>query len=206
MYATALQHDVDDDALDDVVVLHDVTWRDYLRVLSMRGENPVPRIHYLDGELELMSPGGPHEERKTVLGHLLEAWLIDRGYDFRGRGSWTLKKEKKKAGAEPDECYILGTRRKRLPDLAIEVDWSRTGIAKHSIYMRLGVRELWTLRPDGTCIIRVLTRGSYVERPKSKVLPDLDVHWLLGFVDIDPPSSAIRALHKALRKRGQRRR
>ena len=49
--------------------------------------------------------------------------------------SWTLKDESEDAGAEPDECYLLGEMgHKQVPDLAIEVEWSRLpkqGLPKH---------------------------------------------------------------------------
>ena len=41
---------------DQIIVLHDVTWEDYERVLEIRGDKSAPRINYLEGELEIMSP------------------------------------------------------------------------------------------------------------------------------------------------------
>jgi len=41
----------------------------------------------------------------------------------------TLRKRLQKAGLEPDNCFIFGDepRRKRKPDLAIEVIWTSGG-------------------------------------------------------------------------------
>ena len=202
MYATA-RHDGDDD--DQHVVLRQMTWRDFERLLAIRGDRAGVRMYYLDGEIEFMSPGRAHEGRKKRLAGLLEMWALERGPEFDGFGSWTLKNEVKEAGAEPDECYVFGdVRGKDVPDLAIEIEWSRKGITKHLIYARLGVRELWTLRPDGRIVIRVLSKGKYVERAKSSVLPRLDVAWLLGFLDIEPQSRAVRALRDEMRKERRR--
>lgn len=53
---------------------------------------------------------------------------------LNGFGSWTLRNEIREAGSEPDECYIVGTAEQDVPDLAIEVEWSRrTGLAKHDL-------------------------------------------------------------------------
>src|SRR5262249_21006960 len=98
----------DDDELGDQrVFLHDVSWADYKRISALRGESAVPRLMYLDGVLELMSPGTTHEADKTTLARLLEAYLDHLGIDITGVGAWTVRKKKKRGGAEPDECYVF---------------------------------------------------------------------------------------------------
>ena len=137
-----------------------------------------------------------------MLARLLEQWAIESDVVLEGFGSWTLKKELREAGAEPDECYILGSGEGDVPDLAIEIEWSRaTGLAKHEIYRRLGVRELWTLKNDGTLLVRVLQRDQWVEATKSKLLPQLDVTWLLSFLGHETQTEALRALRASLRER-----
>ena len=188
---------------DQRVVLWDVAWQDYEALLAIRGERPKPRIYYLDGAIELVSTSKTHEYRKKTLGRLFETWATERRLDVNGFGQWTLKKELKEAGAEPDECYIIGDPEPRtVPDLAIEIEWSRVvGLDKHEIYRRLGVRELWTLKHDGGLVVRVLERGRWVIRSKSKLFPKLDLDWLVAFLEIEPQSKAVRALLDELRKR-----
>ncbi len=162
-------------------------------------------MYYLDGEIEIVSPTKIHEARKTTLARLLEVWALESDVPLNGFGSWTLKKELREAGAEPDECYILGDPEKDVPDLAIEVEWSRTlGLPKTEIYRRLGVRELWTLRNDGALVVRILEQGNWTERPSSTLLPELDLHWLVSFLEIVPQSAAVRALRDAMRARASR--
>ena len=60
------------------------------------------------------------------------------------------------------------------------------------------------MRRDFKFVLRVLERGSYVERTKSKVLPQLDVAWLTGFVDREPQTAAVRALRDELRPKSRR--
>ena len=38
---------------DDIVVLRNVSWADYQRILEIRGDEPAPRLSYLEGVLEL---------------------------------------------------------------------------------------------------------------------------------------------------------
>jgi Uma2 family endonuclease len=198
---------IDDLEEDQRVILRAMAWQDYEAMLALRGDRAGVRMYYLDGEIEIMSPAKIHEGRKTTLARLLELWAMMLGIPLNGFGAWTLKNEIREAGAEPDECYILGHADKDRPDLVIEVEWSRqTGLAKQEIYRRLGVRELWTLKSDGTLVVRVLVKGNWVERTKSKLLPKLDLPWLLGFLAIEPQSKAVAALAEELRRGSQRRR
>jgi Uma2 family endonuclease len=200
MYAISAQVDDADDARDQHVFLRG-TWRDFERLLAIRGDTAGPRMYFLDGVIELMSPGSLHEYRKSLLARLLEAWAIERGVTLEAYGSWTLKRGRKRAGAEPDECYIVGEAKKKVPDLAIEVEVSRGVLEKHEIYRRLGVRELWTVRRDGSLLVRVLVEGQYVERAKSTLLPRLDLLWLWKFVPYDLQTRAVQAMLREMRRR-----
>jgi Uma2 family endonuclease len=185
---------------DQHVVLRGMSWHDFEALLAIRGDRAGVRMYYLDGEIELMSSTKIHESRKKTLARLLEVWAMESDIELNGFGSWTLKREMREAGAEPDECYIIGDPDKDVPDLAIEVEWSRaTGLNKQEIYRRLGVRELWTLKSDATLVVRVRVKDAWVEATKSKLLPKLDLAWLLGFLDIVPQSKAVRTLRDALR-------
>jgi Uma2 family endonuclease len=190
-------------AEDQHVILNGMAWQDFEALLAIRGDRAGARMYYLDGAIEIMVPAKIHEYRKKTLARLLEPWALETDVDLNGFGSWTLKKELKEAGAEPDECYILGrSTDKEVPDLVIEVEWSRvTGLPKHEIYARLGVRELWTLKKNGRLLVRVLEKSKYAERASSKLLPKLDLGWLLSFAEIEPQSRAVRALRDALRKK-----
>lgn len=68
------------------VVLHGRSWGDYVALLAMRGESAVPRITYLEGEIELMSPGILHEDDKTKLARILESWAEESGQSLEGFG------------------------------------------------------------------------------------------------------------------------
>ncbi|MFO0608169.1 MAG: Uma2 family endonuclease, partial [Polyangiales bacterium] len=50
-----------DDDLDQRVVLPGVSWAMYEALDTLRGERRTPRLTYLEGTLELMSPGRNHE-------------------------------------------------------------------------------------------------------------------------------------------------
>ena len=191
---------------DQHVVLRAMSWQDFEALLAIRGDRSGVRMYYLDGEIEIVSPTKIHEGRKKTLARLLEIWAMESDIALNGFGSWTLKRELREAGAEPDECYIVGdSTEQEAPDLAIEVEWSRTtGLSKPEIYRRLGVRELWTLKSDGRLVVRILEKGEWVERTKSKLFPRLDLAWLMRFLEITPQSKAVRALRDELRTKKRR--
>jgi len=199
--SAALQaHDDTTDA-DSIIVLHDVSWDDYERLLAMRGDHSAPRISYLEGEVEIMSPSKDHEIIKSYIGHLLEAWCIDRGIEFTPVGSWTLKKKRSRRGAEADECYIFGTKDRSRPHLAIEVEWTHGGIDKLAIYEKLGVEEVWFWR-KGLIEIYIFTERRFMLATRSALLPELNVELLASMLDRDTLTKAVRDFRAALAERG----
>ncbi|HEX6086062.1 MAG TPA: Uma2 family endonuclease [Thermoanaerobaculia bacterium] len=198
--ALALREHDDTPHADQIIVLHGVTWDDYERVLEIRGDKSAPRINYLDGELEIMSPSKDHEQIKSYIGRLVEAWCMDRGMEMTPFGSWTLKGASQDHGAEADECYIFGTQPRDRPHLAIEVEWTRGGIDKLRIYEKLGVEEVWTWR-KGVIQVYVLAGGTFAKAPRSRILPDLDLGLLASMLDRDTLTQAMRDFRKALEAR-----
>jgi Uma2 family endonuclease len=183
---------------DDIVKLSGATWADFQRVLEMRGERAVPRVAYLEGMLELMTPSRPHESISAMIGRLLEAWCMANGVEISPYGSWTLEDKQLERGVEPDECYVLGDDAEPArPDLAIEVVWSSGGINKLAIYSKLGVREVWIWKA-GRIQIFALRGDAYAEAEASEVLPGIDLALLLRFVDVKPMTRAVREYRAAL--------
>lgn len=182
----------------ELVVVHGVSWDDYEARVHAKGDKATPRISYLDGELEVMSPTLEHERIKSNLGALLELYALERGIELSSAGSWTLKDKLRKAGAEPDECYILGPYEgRRRPDLAIEVVRRATGIDKLEIYRRLGVPEVW-FWIRGAIEIHVATGNGWQRTPRSAALADLDLVLLCSFLDRASTTQAMREFRAAL--------
>ena len=185
---------------DHYVHLHGVTWADYLRLLEIRGDHSAPRITYVEGTLEIMSPSRTHDEIKSYIGRLVEAWCLERGIEFTPYGSWTLKNKRAKRGVEADECYVFGPepKRKRRPDVAIEVVWTSGGIDKLDAYRKLGVREVWYYE-DGRIQVHVRRGVHYEPVAESEALPGIDLEQLVSFLDRPTASQAIRDYQKLLR-------
>ena len=56
--------------------MYGVPWAHYLAIAALRGEKAVPKIAYLDGAMELMSPSRTHESIKSDIGRLIEAFAL----------------------------------------------------------------------------------------------------------------------------------
>jgi Uma2 family endonuclease len=183
---------------DQRLVTYGVPWDHYEAQLAMRGDRSVPRMAYLEGALELMSPSKDHERIKSYIGRLIEAYALERGIDLSPYGAWTLKSAPEKSGLEPDECYLVGDQDKDTPDLAIEVVWTSGGIDKLEIYRRLGVGEVWIWK-DSRIEVHVLRQQRYQMEGNSALFPDLDVQLLASFLDSPTALQAVKAFREALR-------
>ena len=198
--AERLPDPVDPGTVDQFVYLRNVTFREYEALLAMRGDSSVPRITYLRGVLELMSPSRFREKDKKTLARLLEAWAEERGVALEGYGSWTLKSSREDRGAEPDECYTLG----RLPesdddrpDIAIEVIWTSGGIDKLEVYRKLAVREVW-IYERGTLRFFLLRGDTYEPAARSELLPDADPDLFVRCMQAPTQVAAVQQLRAAL--------
>jgi Uma2 family endonuclease len=193
----------DPETTDHFVYLR-VTWAEYEALLAMRGERSVPRITYLGGLVELMSPSRYHETDKKRLARLLETWAIHTGVMLEGYGSWTLKDSREERGAEADECYTVGRVAQSdddRPDIAIEVIWTSGGINKLEVYRKLGVREVWFYERGSLRFFELggeVGQERYVQIPSSRLLPDIPVSLLLSCMSEPDQTAAIRSLRAAL--------
>ena len=155
-------------------------WDGYLRFLEAVGEGGT-RVTFDGTMVELLTPSNRHEYLKSILRMLLESYLEERELDFEPGGNTTFKSELKKRGLEPDECYWIRSWPEVLggwdaetgppPDLAIEVEVSRSVLDRLSIYSALGVGELWRLDKDGELTFWSLQGDHYIEVPESQAVP-----------------------------------
>jgi Uma2 family endonuclease len=113
------------------------------------------RFTFNKGLLEIMSPSIEHEWLHRALGRMIDTITEELNIPVLSAGSTTLKLQLEERGLEPDECYFLanearmrGKRELDLsidppPDLAIEVDISRSTLDKLTINSAICVPELW---------------------------------------------------------------
>lgn len=181
-------------------VLRNVPWHVYVSLhdsLELAGSGV--RMTYLEGALELMSPSETHEDLKTLLARLLEAYAEEADIDLNGRGSTTFREEPKERGLEPDECYSVGPFSGR-PDVAIEVVLTSPLVDKLRVYEGLGIREVWVWQ-RAQLVIHALGPDGYVVAPRSAVFPSLDLDLLSSFVKVgESQTKLVKAYRAALRQ------
>lgn len=198
--ALSLPPEFDEDRVDQRVFLFNKTFRDYEALLAIRGDRGSPRIYFLEGTIELIRPSMDHEGVKTPFARLVEAFAEERDIDLNGYGSWTLKRRKTERGAEPDECYVLGTQRKKAPDFAIEVEWTRGGLDKLDIYRKLGVREVWNWTVKRGITVHALRGDHYVKIARSELIPDLDLAEIAPLLLSTNQTKTVREFRAKLRR------
>ena len=182
---------------DHYVHLHGASWDDYERILAIRGDHSAPRITFIGGTIEIMSPSRDHEGIKSMIGRLVETYCLDRGIEIMPFGSWTLKVRKDERGVEPDECYVFGTAPREHPQLAIEVEWTAGGLDKLDVYRRLHVEEVWYWR-RGAISVHRLRGDRYARAARSTVVPDLPLDLLARCLDRPTLTQAVRAFRAGL--------
>ena len=183
------------------LVLEGFSWQQYETLLATLGDDfPNLRLNYLEGTLEIMTTSPEHEELKTIIRMLLEAYFLETRTRFHGIGSATFRKASKLRGLEPDECYCLG-QKKEFPDLAIEVVLTSGMINKLDIYQGLGVAEVWKWE-SGEFFIYCLRSTGYEQMANSELLPDLDLQLLASYVNPIEQFDSIIAFQDRIRDRG----
>ena len=172
------------------VVLNNVSWSTYLALVEdVNGQGG--RMAYNKGVLEIMSPSPLHETMKKLIGRMVEAFTEELNIDMRSLSSTTFKREDAKRGIESDECYYIdhaaSVRGKEeidltvdpSPDLAIEVDISRSSMNKLDIYSTLHVGEVWQYDGKALRILVLDANDDYVEVSQSQALPQYPVDEML---------------------------
>jgi len=178
------------------VVLRGVGWKGYQSLLEMVGDQPI-RLTYDRGDVELMSPLPKHERKKCLLGQLVRILAREFHIAVMPMGSTTWSREEMDKGLEADESFYLGDLERVRdpdhvdldvdppPDLAIEIEITRSALDRVGIYGALRVPELW--RFNGRTL-RVLLRqedGSYRESPSSGVFPRVPMDEVARFAAQD---------------------
>jgi Uma2 family endonuclease len=200
------------------IVMHDVSWKTYQGLLADRGERPVPRMCYDQGELELTSPSDEHESNKKLISYLIVFWAMELSVPLRSLGSTTFIHEEQKRGLEPDECYYIQHEslvRGKLgidlnvdppPDLVVEIDVSSKSLRKLRLYAGLGIPEVWRFDGQRLTVYELTGDGQYSVRPGSVQLPGFPtadvVEWIARAQTTDEASWA-RAFPSWIRERSE---
>ncbi len=166
-------------------LIRGIGWDGYELLLDAFGDDG-PRMNYLRGDVELMSPSIPHEQPSFLLAYLVVALCDELDIPSNALASTTLRRAGSEVGLEADACFYLrdnagkhrGMRTLDLdlappPDLAIEVEQTNPLLPKLEIYARIGVPEIWRYRRGRFGVLLLQAGGSYTESATSLAFPFL---------------------------------
>ena len=177
------------------VVLRNVRWETYERILEDHLDCSAPRFTYDQGVLEIMSPSAEHEWYNQLVSDLVKLLARELRVDILSLGSTTFRRASAKQGFEPDSCfYVTHIREVRgqgrvdmavdpPPDVVVEVAVTHPSVSKFPICAGFGIPEIWTY--DGVRLAIYQLRGvEYVESSSSRVLQGLSAQQLGEFLDL----------------------
>jgi Uma2 family endonuclease len=165
------------------VLLRNVSWETYESLLRDLDGQQL-RLTYDGGRLEILSPSPRHGSIGKLVARIVETLTLERNIPLVGLSNTTWKNRRLAKGLEADECYYVqraswaaGRDEFDLtvdppPDLAIEVDISRSSVDKQSIYAAMGVPELWRYDADSLSML-LLEHDRYRPISQSVCLPML---------------------------------
>jgi Uma2 family endonuclease len=164
------------------IILRNISWETYQRLLKERGRDIQPRYNYHLGKLEVSITSSERERIKRTIKALVNALAAERGMRIEACDRVTLQAEDLDSGVEPDACFYIESAvviraRKKVdlaeapaPDLALEIDISNSSLDKLPIFATLGLPEVWRYGKDGLAMHK-LAGDDYREIASSEVLP-----------------------------------
>jgi Uma2 family endonuclease len=166
------------------LIVDQVGWDEYECLLESLAERPGLRVTYDSGVLEIMTVSPRHGRAQGLIFRLVLVCCEVLGLRTEAFGVTTWKRKSLLKGIEPDDCFYIKNVEHVIgkedfdeesdptPDLAIEVEVTRSSLKKLSIYAALGVSEVW--RYNGKiCRFYGLSEGEYVEIQSSNCLSGL---------------------------------
>jgi Uma2 family endonuclease len=189
-----LRHTYDRGTLEMRRILDGVAWEDYLKLLDATPD--LYLRHTYDGwTLEMMSPRQEHDWLGKLIARMIEAFALAVDLPIKSTGSTTIRPAKGGRGLQPDQSYYLANeplvrgkdkydpRIDPPPDLAIEVDVTRTSVPRMPVFAKIGVPEVWRLDKRGELRFFRLAKAKYEVVEYSVSFPFLKPADLMRFLD-----------------------
>jgi len=174
-------------------LMRNIDWSKYRSIADDLGETHV-RLTYDRGNLEFMTLSHGRERWSSLLGQFIEVLTDELSMPRQSGGSTTLNREDVERGIEPDKCYYLEhepeVRDKDQidltvdppPDLAIEVEISRSSLSRMDIYAKLRVPEVWRYDGEVLRVYQLSEDGRYIQVERSPHFPFLPLDEVQTFL------------------------
>ncbi|MGG6267738.1 Uma2 family endonuclease [Leptolyngbya sp. AN03gr2] len=173
------------------VTLSGVSWQSFEELLSELGQTRTSRLTYDRGKLEMMTPLEEHDRCLRLIESLILVLADELYLKIYSLGSVLLTLPDLGRAIQPDAMYSLediklqkraelDMNRADSPELAIEVAIGRGSLDRESLYVSMGVPEIWqyttTVGDDvlkGSLQIYQLEGDRYIATENSKLFPTL---------------------------------
>lgn len=174
-------------------VLHNLDWPSYQAIAKTLNGHHV-RLTYDRGRLEFMTISHRHERYSNLLGQFIQVLTDELDLPRHSAGSTTFGREDLDRALEPDECFYLknepAVRDKDeidltvdpAPDLAVEIDISRSSLNRLGIYAAMGVPEVWRFDGEQLRVYLLQGNGAYIETNTSNIFPFLPMATVVAFL------------------------
>ena len=165
-------------------VFDGIRWDQYLGWDALIEDRRV-RLTYDRGRLEFMTLSLIHERVKMLFHDLISVLTEEFRVPRLNGGSTTFRREDLDRGLEPDQCYYLENEpivrdKDEIdltidppPDLAIEIEISRSVLDRLGILAALGVPEVWCSDGESARFLRLQESGEYAKVPVSPHFPGI---------------------------------
>jgi Uma2 family endonuclease len=196
------------------ITLNGISWSTYQALLQDMGNHRASRLAYDRGCLEIIVPSELHDVFNRLLDRIVTALTEELNLKIKAYGSTTLNREDLAQGVEPDSCYYIQTadqiKTRTLdlmtdppPDLAIEVDINSASRQRFTIYLQLGIPEVWQYTQHRGLVCYELEAGRYVERDASPIFPQVTSQRLIDYLTMseqEDDNTVIRALRQWIQR------
>ncbi len=178
------------------LVLDSTTWKTYSRMLRALEDRPSIRLTYDRGVLEIICPLLEHESYADLLARFVVVLTEELGLPIKAAGSTTLRRRRHRRGLEADRAWWIANEKSvrgkiRIdlrsdppPDLALEIEVSRSALDRMAIYAALRVPEVWRYNIEQLTFHHLATDGTYQEKPTSLAFPGNKPGDLLPFLEL----------------------
>src|SRR5262245_22915704 len=170
-----------------------LAWYAYRRVwAALQGRHL--RLTYDRGNLELMTISRSHGSYSRLLGRFVFVLAEEFTLPISSCGDMTCDREDLDRGLEPDESfYIVNEALVRdkdeidltvdpPPDLALEIDISRSSRNRLAIYAAMRVPEVWQWNAKTLRVWRLGADGEYASSDVSQYFPGIAIQELAHFL------------------------
>lgn len=175
------------------LVLQGVQWQEYELLLRALDRHHT-RLTYDRGSLQLMTLSPEHEGYAHLLQLFVYVMAEEFKFPLKNLGSTTQRRQGMKRGLEADDGFyiknwrrILGKKRIDLaidppPDLATEVEVTRSAVGRMPIYAKLRVPEVWRFDGEVLRVHLLNARGNYDVADHSPTFPGIPISEIARFL------------------------